>query len=132
MSSRGNRGDQLDSAQNKEKNRGLAGHGGLKHMSEIATVLPHGPVTPLSDDGPKATSAFVFQKLAHAMLHFGQTTCAVCADCSAMNSRGNREDELDFARITAHLQHTSTPLVPMAVIQPQPPLLVCPTILGME
>ena len=32
-------------------------------MSEITTVLPHRPTTPIFDDGPKGTYAFMFQEL---------------------------------------------------------------------
>ena len=47
-----------------------ANHGrtlGPEQMSENTTVLPHRPMTPISDDEPKATYAFTFQKLAKTL-----------------------------------------------------------------
>ena len=70
MSSRGNRKDQPDSARitahgnprkNREKQR-LGWPPGLEQMSEITTVLPLRLTTPISDDGPNATYAIMFQK----------------------------------------------------------------------
>ena len=57
-----------------------ANHGrtlGLEQMSKITTVLPHRPMTPISDYGTKAAYAFMFQKLAMFWMTFSLTSRAI-------------------------------------------------------
>ena len=103
----------------------------LSQCTEIMTVPPYHQMTPISVDGPQSHFRIHVSKTGHAMLYFGQTTCAVCAECSAVSSRNNREDQLDSARKPRTATHVH-PICAPGRDPAQPTLLVCPTVLGME